>query len=204
MLHWILEEVVSDWLRAVKPYQMQVDGADSESTKLYAELVGFRELQPSLLKCLFSYAFFFVVAENAYERLYDELNVTNNLAGLRLQHGRRAKKTSFTLKIRMIRNIAIAHFPSEKPDAITAGSAMSWLTMSLSHKKGERPDLETLTFGPGRSSITDASGRTIESQDLEVPGVKTAHYEHCLPYLEEYDDVCFEYLQALHAESPPE
>ena len=204
MLHQILEEVVGDWLRAVEPYQSQVDDADSESMQLYAVLSLFAELPPVFLKCLFSYAFLFVATEGAYEVLYRGLNKANDLSGLRLRHRKPPKRTPFVCKMRMIRNIAIAHFPSDKPDAITAGAAMSWQTMGLSHKQGERPNVEKLTFGLGRSSITDASGRTMESQDLEVPGVKTAHYDHCLPYLEEYDEICCEYLQALQAELPRE
>lgn len=58
-------------------------------------------------------------------------------------------------------------------------------------------NLEKLTFSPGRFRGTDASGQRVVSQDLEVSGVKTAHYDHCLPYLNRYDEVCCAYLQAL-------
>ena len=201
MLHGILEEVLEDWLRAVEPYQMQVDDADDNSAMLFAGVSGFAELQPSLLKCLFSYAFFFVATDNAYEHLYAELNRANNVSGLNLNHGKPPTETPFVKKIRMIRNIAIAHFPakpSKKVSALDAFSAMSWQPMSLSWSTEDRPDLEKLTFAPGNFRGTDASGQSIQSQDLEVPGVRTAHY-HCLPYLNQYDKVCCDYLQALQA-----
>ena len=76
-------------------------------------------------------------------------------------------------------------------------TAMSWQPMALSWSREGRPDLERLTFGPSSLRDTDTSGRSIKSQDLEVPGVKTAHYGHCLPYLKHYDDVCCEYLACL-------
>ena len=33
MLHWILQEVLEDWLRAVKPCQMRVDNVGDNSTE---------------------------------------------------------------------------------------------------------------------------------------------------------------------------
>ena len=52
-LHRILEEVLQDWLRAVEPYQREIDGADGEMSMRAATSTGFVELQPLLLKCLF-------------------------------------------------------------------------------------------------------------------------------------------------------
>ena len=197
ILHRILTEVVEDWLRAVEPYQMNVDGADTESAKQFAAGSGFMELQPALLKCLFSYAFFFVSADNAYGNFYKELNHANNLSGLNLKHFKPPQKTPFVTKITNIRDISIAHIPSEKAEPIDAFAAMSWQPMALSWSKKGQPDLERLTFGPGRFRGTDATGQSKQSLDLEVAGVKAPHFEHCLPYLEHYDEVCCEYLSAL-------
>ena len=33
MLHWILQEVLEAWLRAVKPYRMRVDSVGDDSTQ---------------------------------------------------------------------------------------------------------------------------------------------------------------------------
>ena len=205
MLHRILEEILEDWLRAVEPYQRQIDDADDNSAMHYAGLSGFVDLQPLLLKFLFSYAFFFVATDNAYEHLYAELNRANNVSGLNLKHDKPPTETPFVKKIRMIRNIAIAHFPakpSKKVSALDAFAAMSWEPMSLSWSNGGRPDLEILTFAPGHFRGTDDSGQSICSQDLKVPGVRIAHYQHCLPYLNQYDKVCCDYLQALQAAMP--
>lgn len=197
MLHRILEEVLEDWLRAVEPYQKRIDISGDEGSKTFAVASGFMDLQPLLLKCLFSYTFFFVAADNAYAYFYRELNRANNLLGLKLKHGKPPKKSSFITKIGTIRDIAIAHFPSEKADPIDAVAAMSWQPMALSYESGGHPNLEELTFAPGWFRGKDASGRVIQSRDLEVPGVKTAHTKYCLPYLEQYDMVCCEYLCAL-------
>ena len=201
MLHDILGEVLEDWLHAVEPYQKQIDAAVSESETLQAITTGFMELQTSFLKSLFSYALFFVAADNAYDYFYKELDRANHLSGLNLKHRKRPKPTPFIRKIQRIRNLSIAHFPSEKAikkgRAIDAFAGASWQPMALSSDLGRRPDLEKLTFGPGTFRGTDVSGQTTQSQDFEVPGVKTAHDEHCLPYLEHYDEVCCEYLDAL-------
>ena len=197
MLHCILEEVLEDWLRVVEPYQGRVARAVSESEMLNAFTTGFMALQTSFLKSLFSYAFLFVATDNAYEYFYKELNRANYLSGLKLKHCKRPKATSFIRKIRTIRNISVAHFPSKEGRIIDAFAAASWQPMALSWDRDGRPDLEKLTFGPGTFRGIDISGQRIQSRDIEVPGVKTAHNEHCLPYLERYDEVCCEYLDAL-------
>ncbi len=205
ILHRILEEVLKDWLRAVEPYQRNVDEAEDDSAMILAGVTGFGELQPLFLKCLFSYAFFFVASDDAYKHLYAELNQANKDLGLNVQHDKPPKVTPFLKKIRLIRNNAIAHFPgrpSEKWSSLDNFAAMSWQPMEMSWSQGKRPDLEKLTFVPGHFSVTDDSGQSIKSQDLEVTGVRIAHSQHCLPYLNQYDRMCCDYLQALHAAMP--
>ena len=98
LLHRILEEVLEDWLRAVEPYQRRVDDADDDSAVVVAGVTGFAELQPLLLKCLFSYAFFFVAAANAYRQLYADLNQANRDSGLHVRHDKEPKDTPFIKK----------------------------------------------------------------------------------------------------------
>ena len=199
ILHDILGDVLQDWLRAVEPYQSQIDNAVDDSARLYAVSSGFMELQRPFLKSLFSYAFFFVAIDQAYDHLYEELNDANFLSGLNLKHSKNPQKSSFVKKICTIRNSSIAHFPSEKPTVIDGFAAMSWQPTALSWKPGDPPDLEKLTFVLGCFRGTDSRGHKVESQDLEVSGIKTMHYDHCLPYLERYDKVCYEYLSSLNA-----
>ena len=203
MLHGIMKAVLEDWLRTVEPYQSLIDDAEDDSARLYALSSGFMDLQPTLLKCLFSYAFFFVATNNAYGHFYRELNQANHVSGLKIKHQKPPSMTPFVRKVGAIRDIAIAHFPAKKVYAIDAFAAMSWQPMSLAWAQGDRPDLEKLTFAPGRFRATDAAGQDILSQDLELPGVKTMHHEHCLPYLEQYDKVCCEYLNALQEATRP-
>ena len=199
MLHWILDEILNDWLRAVEPYQRQIDGAADNNARLYAELTGFDSLKPMLLKSLFSYALFFVAADNAYKGFYTKLNRAKKLSGIRLKHDKPPKKSPFIRKMITLRNIAIAHMSSEKAKPIDAFAAMDWQLMSLSSKRGDKPNLEELTFAPGRFRGFDKSGQRIQSQDLEISGLKTAHTQHCKPYLEQYDKVCCDYACALKA-----
>ena len=199
-LHWILEQVVEDWLRAVEPYQAQIDKMGSNPDMSFNHsLDGFSELQAPFLKCLFSYAFFFVAADTAYKNLLKSLNRARDLSGLDLKSPNPPCQKPFVKKIRTIRNIAIAHIPSGDTDSIDSFFAMGWNPMSLSSVSGGRTDLEKLTFAPGYLRGTDASGRDVRSQDLEVSGLKSPHYGDCLPYLESYDEICCDYLKELQA-----
>jgi len=197
MLHWMLTEVVRDWRRAVSPYQEHVDSVEGESAKMHAVSSGFMALQPMFLKCLFSYAFFFVSVDNAYAHFYEKLKSAKCRVGLKREPKVRPTKTAMVKKIRSIRNISVAHFPSDKSPLIDALAAMSWTPMSLTLPRGCRPNLEELTFAPGCFRGKDASGNSIRSKDLEVSGLRTLHQE-CFSYLEKYDRVCFEYLRELH------
>ena len=196
ILHRFLTDVVGDWLRAVAPYQKRIDSPESGS-EAYAGATAITELQPALLKCLFSYAFFFVATDQAYTVVYKTLNRANKLAGLRVNHGKPPKATPVVDKIRSIRNWSIGHFPSNKADPIDAAAAMSWTLMTLSTSVDGCCDLEKLTFGGFRLRSTDASGRSRQSRDFEVQGLKALH-EDCSPYLAQYDKVCAEYLRDLH------
>lgn len=197
MLHWILAEVLEDWLRAVRPIQEKVDSAEGESENFRAVASAMEELQAPLLKCIFSYAFFFVSADQAYSKFYRGLNCANRLSSLCIRHGKPPRETSWVCKIQRIRDISIAHFPSEKADPIDAFAGMTWTPTSLGWCSGGGVDLEKLTFAAGRFGEKDASGQSVLSQDLEIPGIRFLH-ENCLAYLEQYDQMCCEYLRGLH------
>ena len=59
MVHRMLEEVLEDWLRAVEPYQRQIDSAEGDSAKLSAVFVRFSGVaalfveEPLFLRLLF-------------------------------------------------------------------------------------------------------------------------------------------------------
>jgi len=197
MLHWMLTEVVRDWQRAVSPYQKHVDSVEGESAKIRAVSSGFLALQPMFLKCLFSYAFFFVSTDKAYRHFYEKLKSAKCRVGLTREPKFRPTKTAMVEKIHRIRNISVAHFPSDISRPIDALAAMSWTPMSSSLPRGCRSDLEELTFAPGFFRGKDALGNSIQSKDLEVSGLKTLH-EECFSYLEKYDRVCCDYLRELH------
>ena len=197
MLHWILAEVLEDWLRAVRPYQEQVDSAEGESEKIWAVASAMDDLQAPFLKCIFSYAFFFVSADQAYLKFYRGLNCANRLSSLCIGHRKPPRETSWVCKIHRIRDISIAHFPSEKADPIDSFAGMTWTPMSLGWPSGSGVDLEKLTFAAGRFRGKNASGQSVQSQDLEIPGIRILH-QHCLSYLEQYDQMCCEYLRGLH------
>ena len=102
-LHWILEQVVEDWLRAVEPYQVQIDKMGSNPDMLFTNILdGFSELQAPFLKCLFSYAFFFVAVDTAYTNLLRRLNRARDLFGLNLESPSAPSREPFVKKISTI------------------------------------------------------------------------------------------------------
>jgi hypothetical protein len=179
-LHQVLQEVVNDWHRGVQPYNARI--AAGEESAEYVVGLALLELQPTLLKCLFSYAFFFVATERAYAGFYAGLNRANKLASLNVKHAKPLRRTPLVEKAQLIRDWSIAHFPSEKANRIDAYGAMLWAPMTLSQPNDGTWDLKTLTFGGFRLRYTDESGRTVQSRDLQVQGLDELHQE-CLAYL---------------------
>lgn len=200
LLWQMLELTVGDWQRELRPYQECVDAAP-ESAVLAEAMRGFAELQPYFLKTLFSYAVFVVSLEGAYKRFYSDLNGLNKVPSLRVSHGTPPQRTPFLNKVRLIRNVAIAHIGSHKVSAATSIAASSWQPMSLVTPIGSRPNLDRLTFGGMRTVITTDNGAKIQSQDLEVEGVSELDRQ-CREYLTKYDQMCVEYLDAIHRRLP--
>ncbi len=97
-LHQVLQEVVNDWHRGVQPYNARI-AAGQESAE-YVIGLAFLELQPTLLKCLFSYVFFFVATDHAYAVFYAGLNRANKLASLNVKHTKPPHRISSGISVR--------------------------------------------------------------------------------------------------------
>ena len=193
ILHQILESIVDDWHRAVAPYESRI--RDGDESPEYVAVAAMIELQPALLKCLFSYVLFFVATDRAYGSLYSSLNRVNKLA--RVNHGKPPARSSSVEKGQAIRDWSIAHFPSHKASPLDAHAAMSWSPLTLGKPMHGSWKLRELTFAGFRLSHTDQAGQTVQSRDLEVQGLESLHRE-CLVYLEAYDQMCADYLAELH------
>jgi hypothetical protein len=200
LLWQILALTVADWRRELQPYQDAVDAA-AENAVLAESARAFSELQPYFLKTLFSYAVFVVALETAYEGFYADLNRLNEARCLRVPHGKPPTRTSFMNKVRLIRNVAIAHIGSDRVSTATSIAASSWQPMSLGARIGERPNLDRITFGGLRTIITIRGGTKVESEDLEVEGISELD-RHCDEYLSKYDQMCVQYLDAIHSRLP--
>lgn len=67
---YFLDETVNDWHCKSKPYQ---DDIKSHPGNIYYSSLAFVELQDYLLKCIFSYSFFFQTLKKLYEQFYNDL-----------------------------------------------------------------------------------------------------------------------------------
>ncbi|MFZ1508774.1 MAG: hypothetical protein WAV74_18550 [Anaerolineae bacterium] len=194
--------VAQDWKREVTPLQEAVNSSLNENEELFHMTKAFSSLQPLYLKCLFSYAVFFIAIEGAYDRFYEELNALNQKPFFRVKHNKKPKPTAYVEKVRMIRNISIAHIGSKKERAANSAAAMMWQPMTLSKKTNESWNLDSMAFGAMKLTLRDATGTAIDqSDDLEIKGVLDLD-KQCKQYLDEYDSICSDYLKAIHARLP--
>ena len=193
IVHEILAMIVEDWHRAVAPYETRIiDGRENPN---FVMGHAFLELQPAFLKSLFSYVFFFVAADQAYQAVWKSLKRLNKIA--RVDHGKSPRVSAVIEKARTIRDWSIAHFPSDRASPLDREAAMSWTPMTLSGPTNGDWNLKELTFGGFRLTYTDASGNVVQSRDLEVQGLDALHHS-CITYLEAYDSACADFLEALH------
>lgn len=197
-LRKILDLVVEDWRGAVTPLQSQID----ENPMVFTRVWAFDKIQPVFLKCLFSYAFFTVSLEGAYEKVFAQLSKAHNELRLKVKKPKKPNRTAAIVKISTIRDCSIAHFPSDRVSLIDAMAAMSWRPMALDSSSG-KVDLEQLTFNPGRwRAKNQSTGEYVESRDLEVRGLVALHQD-CSQYLDNYGRACADYLRALNEALPP-
>jgi hypothetical protein len=202
MLWTVLDLVLQDWKREKTPLQAAIDNASDENEKMFHTLQAFSKLQPYYLKCLFSYTMFFIALEGAYTEFYKELNELNRKSFFRVKHDKPPKTTAYIEKVRMIRNISIVHIGSRKESAINSAMAMMWQPMTWSKGITEPWNLDEMTFGEGKLVSRDAAGIVKhQSDDFEIKGILEMD-GHCRAYLEQYDNVCADYLKTIHAKLP--
>jgi hypothetical protein len=205
MLRKFLELTVEDWRLAASPFQSRIDNSLTESEQFYHKGKAFVDLQPYYLKCLFSYVTFFVALEHAYHLFYSELNVLNKESFLRVPHNKPPKKNAYIEKVRRVRNISIAHIGSDKANSkVTASAAMMWKPMTWGAELGQPWNLDNMTFGEFKIVVRDPAGTVVEqSDDLEIRGIIEVDVM-CTAYLDEYEEVCADFLHAIAQKLPYE
>ncbi len=202
LLWEILELIIRDWERETTPLQAVVNSSSGEHEKLFHTSKAFITLQPHYLKSVFSFAVFVIALEGAYDRFYEELNALNRKSFLRVSHDKKPKPTAYVEKVRMIRNISVAHIGSKKERATNAAAAMMWQPMTLGKGINESWDLNKMTFGGMKLTLRDSTGKVIDQSDnLGIKGIPEMD-SLCRQYLDEYDRVCAAYLKAIHAKLP--
>lgn len=195
LLREVLVLIIYDWNRDTEPYQRAIDQVPAED--VYHRLRAMVELRAAFAKCLFSYALFFEALCKAYGEFYSDLGNLNSQQGFRVKHAKSPHREPYLDKIKIIRNMGIAHPLDPKRDAnkLTAEAASFWHP-TFANPIGERPQVADLIFGGFRLNRHDAIGDVIEqSSDIEVriPEMHT----RCMAYLDEYDQTCADYLNAI-------
>jgi hypothetical protein len=201
LLWEILELVVKDWEQAIIPMQSAIDTASSENEREFHFSQGFITLQPHYLKCLFSYAFFFVSLQLAYDQFYKELKDLSN-SFLQVKCIPKPKSTPYIQKVKTIRDKSIAHLDFGRGKPIDVEAATMWQPMTFEKRASESWDLNKMTFGGLKVVSHDQQGNIIDqSCDLEIKGINEMD-KQCREYLNEYDRVCADYLTRIQAKLP--
>lgn len=199
MMWDMLKLTVQDWEREVASFQEQIDNASSEGEETYLLTHAFIYLQPYYLKFLFSYVMLFCSLEDAYNLLYKQIDELNENPCFQILQEKKPIANNYIKKVRKIRNISIAHVgnPKKRYSKIDSLAAMSWQPMTLS-KQADKPwDVEKLTFGSGKRIRKNESGSVLEeSSDFEINGILELH-NHCMKYIDKYDQVCANYLRGI-------
>jgi hypothetical protein len=206
LLWEFLDLVVDDWNRTAEPYQNKINKSKSEKEKYYFLAKAFADLQPYFLKCLFSYVFFFVAIDKAYELLFRELNNLNKEVVFKVKHEKQPKKNDYIKKVILIRNNSIAHLGSnEKLKGLDLKAAMSWQPMTLSGSIKDICNINNMSFGSMKWRRKNNSGGIEKEQsiDLEIKGIHEID-EYCIEYLVKFDKVCASYLENLISKLPAE
>jgi hypothetical protein len=202
LLWEILELIVQDWTREATPLQTAINNSSNDNERIFHTSKAFIALQPHYLECLFSYAVFFVSLEGAYDKFYEDLNMLNRKSFLKLIHDKKPKPTDYIEKVRTFRNISVAHISSKKAKAVYAAAALWWQPMTLGKGLTEPWDLNKLSFGGMKLTLRNSAGKVIDhADDLEIKGIPEID-TLCGQYLDEYDRVCANYLNAIHAKLP--
>jgi len=202
LLWKFLELVVKDWEQAVVPKQNAIDSASNDNEREFYSLQGFSALQPYYLKCLFSYVFFFIALNNAYDKFHAELRGLSN-PSLRVKCIKKPTPTSYIEKVKKIRDISIAHIISEEENnPLNVEASLIWQSMIFSRKNNEAGDLNKMIFGGFKVVLHDSEGNIIgQSCDLEIKGIYEMDIQ-CREYLNRYDNICAEYLTSIQAKLP--
>lgn len=190
VLQEILNLTVQEWKSAATIKKVLAKAkSDNERISLLGDLI--EQLKPRLYHCVFSYIISFFMLENGYFYVYSELNELNRKLGLKLMHDKPPKRTKFLNNLWEIRNYSIAHWATaERKNLADSIAGRSWgmgFGVKTHHqtKKGEW-DLEFLV--PGISKYPMQS----------IPEM----HDTCTQYLNEFDKVCYEYLNAIRTKLP--
>jgi len=189
LLNQFLEIVLDDWKQVSFPVQREIDEI-GEKGSMFTGIEAFIKLEPHFLKCLFSYAFFFVSLEKCYKSIYSDLiNICKN-PKYRINHPKLPKRSSDLDKLNLVRNWSIAHIgeanSKNKEDII---GSMSWTPILLSKDNTSSFDYINIQFETLNVRIDPANGGIINTTSkLEIPDLLTLHNE-VENYYSHYEDV---------------
>jgi hypothetical protein len=198
LLHNFLDLEIEDWNRVSSPVQKDIDETSEKGALIFTGIEAFIKLEPYFLKCLFSYAFFFVSLENCYKNLYNELIELGKNPKYRVEHSKRPRRSPDLENLFRVRNWSIAHIgeanTKNKEDKI---ALMSWTPVLVSKINSNSWDYNKILFETLNVRINPADGGLINTNSkLELPDILTLHKE-AEEYYSKYEDNILNILERL-------
>lgn len=199
----ILGMVVQDWERESAPFQEAINTATTDGARLFHIGEAHVQLETCFLKCIFSYALFFVSLKKAYDCISRELTMLRGELNLKVGLKRPEENPYIQKVIKRIRDLSIAHMGStERASAVDAYSAMAWNPLASDTDNTGAWDINRITFRKGTIISRDSAGEIIDkSADFEIRGISEMKTQ-CMNYIDKYDSVCAEYLCRIKASLP--
>ncbi len=207
-----MDQIVQDWKEEVANCEAYLAGGED---RLHAgpsldvtPIIGIQQLGIRFIHCLFAYISFFRMLDNGYRHVYEELNGLNHTLGLHVEHRKPPNTTELTRKLKMVRDLSIAHWASTDTDRAkryseldrAAGNTLWGLFYEMD--PSGTCDIGSLRFGAGGvSRVNPDTGGTYRSKDRELPPLLDIH-QQCASYVGEHDRVCTEYLNSIKAMLP--
>lgn len=180
LLRKILDQIVQDWKSEAAKYNLPASrrARDHVRSTLFFDAVDM--IIPRFIQSLFSYIVFFFMVENGYHLVYSRLNKLNDDLGLHLPHGRLPQRTEFRERLWLVRNFSVAHWSgTENKRRLDSSAGRDWGIFW-----NQNASLEELQFGA--TGVSGSKNRQLEP----LPEI----HRLCSLYLDEFDEVCANYL----------
>lgn len=190
--------IIEEWVRGANEIRAQlvlIPNSDILYFRDNSAEIAFDDL---LIKCTISYITMFLMLENGFKALYEELNKLNKDLELNVKHEKIPTRDGYIRQLWLIRNKSIAHWADTTNKDLDRQAGLYLGGYSL-RKDDDLVNAEWGIFGV--SKYDKQTGKTETSQPRRLKSLPETHL-HCSQYIRQFDNVCSEYLKKIQEKLP--